>query len=155
MKAQIKIFETIAVLVIFFFFIAFGMNFYFVIQRSEIQKEISRVQDLRSIQTAQKATFLPELDCVVIGVQRENCFDTLKLDIIRPIIGSPASVNVYVPIFGYSTLNVTQIYPSKRNWVLYHRSRPGDQKRFQTPVLLYDPGEFKYGFGVLEVTVYG
>ena len=154
-RAQLRVFETLAVLVIFFFFIAFGMNVYFVIQRASIEKEIARVQDLRAVQIAQKAMFLPEMDCVILGVQRENCVDVLKVQGIREVLGAPGVADVYFPVFGYSTVNVTRFTPSRESWVVYERQRPGDQKRFQTPVLVYDPVTYKYGFGMLEVTVYG
>jgi len=154
-RAQLRIFETLAVLVIFFFFIAFGMNVYFVVQRAGIEKEIERVQDLRSVQVAQKAMSLPELDCVVVGVQREYCFDALKLDAVRSVVASPSVADVYVPVFGYSTVSVTRFTPSRQSWSVYDRRRPGDERRFQAPVLIYDPVRFSYGFGMLEVTVYG
>ena len=41
-KAQIKMFETIAVLVIFFFLIVIGVSFYFVMQSSSYNRQVER-----------------------------------------------------------------------------------------------------------------
>ena len=154
-RGQLKVFETIAVLMVFLMLVGVGMSVYFAIQRAEIQDDIQRLQDLRVIQTVKRATFLPELDCVVAGAQTELCFDAIKLDELSGVLATPSAATAYLPVFGYSTLNVTQVYPSRRSWVVYDRQRSGDVRRFQSPVLVYDPVRFSYGFGVVEVTSYG
>jgi len=78
-KSQIKMFETIAVLIVFFFLIGFGMTFYFMIAKSGAKKEAERAQSLKVIQVLQKISHLPELDCIRVGVETENCFDLIKL----------------------------------------------------------------------------
>lgn len=61
-KAQLKMFETIAVLVVFFFLIVFGVSFYFVMQRSSYNKQVERNMQITAIDIAQKISDIPELD---------------------------------------------------------------------------------------------
>jgi len=72
-------FETLAVLVVFFFFLIFGASFYFKIQENSLLRELERSAQLQAVQTAQKALTLPELDCSFAGVQRQNCVDIDKV----------------------------------------------------------------------------
>jgi len=73
-KAQIKMFETIGVLVIFFFLLVAGVAFWFNVQQRGLQKQLARMDDLQSIQVVQRALFMPELDRSFVSVQKENCF---------------------------------------------------------------------------------
>ena len=77
-KAQVKMFETIGVLVIFFFLIVLGLSFYFVIAKKGAVEQYEKAAQLKGIEIIRKAITLPELDCARVGVQVENCFDKLK-----------------------------------------------------------------------------
>jgi hypothetical protein len=153
-KAQIKMFETIAVLVIFFFLLIFGMSFYFKLQQNSLQKQIQRTTQLQTIQIAQRTAFLPELDCVLVGVQRENCFDTIKLQKFNDILQDPQAKVDYFSLFQSSTIQVREVFPNKKNFTLYDRPVEGPSTFTQIPMLLFDSVERTYSFGVLEVRVY-
>ena len=61
--AQIKMFETMAVLVVFFFLLALSAVFYINTQRSVIEDDKLRYGDNLALQVALRALYFPELDC--------------------------------------------------------------------------------------------
>ena len=153
-RAQIKLFESIAVLVVFAFLLVFGVNFYFMMQRTSVEREITRQQQLRVFSLAQKAAFLPELDCAIAGIQQEACIDVSKLRSFADVL--PAEVQLYFPVFGWTTVTVAQVYPPKETFKLtLYNDEPTNVKsanRAQIPILLYNSTTQNYGFGVIEVT---
>lgn len=157
-KAQIKMFETVGVLVIFFFLLVAGALFYFNIQKSALQKELSAQAQLRSLKSAERAVFLPELDCSFVSVQRENCFDRLKLTALHDIIAKDFNLlQYYHGVFGDMEISVRDVYPKKELNVTVYRYLPDEYARSlksQIPVLIYDPVSKNSSFGVMEVTVY-
>jgi hypothetical protein len=157
-KAQIQLFETIGVLVVFFFLLIAGAVFYFKMQEISIQNDLAQQAHLRSLQATQRAMFLPELDCSFIGVQRENCFDELKLEAFSKVMQDPRALQTYFGLFGYASINVSESYPDKQ-FIGWMYNNPLDEYRSAlkslSPVLLYDPVANSYAFGVMEVTTYG
>ena len=77
-KAQVKMFETIAVLVVFFMIILFGFMFYTRVQQTTFEAETEEQIILRAIDLSQNIFFLPEIQC--IGEHKIDCIDILKLD---------------------------------------------------------------------------
>lgn len=157
-KAQIKMFETIGVLVVFFFILIAGAVFYFNMQKSALQKEMFKQSQLRSLKSAQRAVFLPELDCSFVSVQRENCFDKLKLAALRDMVGGNQHVRaVYFRTFGYMNLSVREVYPDAGFEATVYEYLPEQYSgalKSQLPVLLYNPVTRASSFGVMEVTTY-
>jgi type II secretory pathway pseudopilin PulG len=157
-KGQIKLFESIAVLVVFAFLLVFGVNFYFTMQQTSVEREIARQQQLRVFSLAQKAAFLPELDCAIAGIQQEACIDVSKLRGFADVLQSPDAVQLYFPVFGWSTVTVTQIFPPKEVFRMsLYSNELRDQKsanRAQVPILIFNATTQNYGFGVIEVTAY-
>lgn len=156
-RAQIKMFETIGVLVIFFMLLGAGGAFYFKLQESSLQKDLEKVRQLRVLQSSLKATFLPELDCSFVSVQRENCFDRLKLMAFANLTQDPQKMPQYFGLFGTSTVTVKEIYPDPGFFViLYHN--PLDEyssaKPSRSPVIIYNPITDSKGFGIIEVMTY-
>ena len=159
-KSQIKMFETIAVLVVFFFLLIFGASFYFVLQKSSVQKEYQRSVQLESIQATQKIAHLPELDCTQIGIQVENCFDAIKLkefsDILADETEGLKTRLDYFDVFGYTDVVVRSIFPNEVNYTMYSRPLDDYSVRYMNnvPLTIFNPVTRKYSFGVLEVTFY-
>lgn len=161
-KAQIKMFETVGILVVFFVLLAIAGVIYFKVQSSNFQKEKIRVSHIRTFAITQKATFLPELDCNFLSVQTENCFDTEKLIAFKKYLEDSNNKEIYAPYFGMSKIAVKKIWalPSFtfQDTVLYER-KPSSEKLFAklttyNPVLLYDPKTKVYSFGVVEAEYY-
>ncbi len=157
-KGQIQLFETIAVLLVFFIIVGFGMAFYFYISKESAIKEHRRALELNAITTAQKVSTLPELDCIQVGVHLEKCFDTLKMKSLAKILNDPTTQakDNYFETMGYSKLAVTKIFPTGGSIDIYD-NKPADsvstEKTF-LPINTYDPLIKTYGFAVLEVSFY-
>ncbi|MBI4151288.1 hypothetical protein HY492_04120 [Candidatus Woesearchaeota archaeon] len=155
-RGQVKMFETLAVLVVFFFFLIFGASFYFKLQENSLMRELDKTGQLRAIQVSQKSLHLPELDCSFVNVQRDNCFDILKAQKFGALVTADENALIeYFKTFEYSTLTVYGVYPVPSTIVLYDRQRDGSVTVLQIPLLLYDARQGDYGFGYLEVKAYG
>ena len=176
MKAQIRMGESIAVLVVFFFLIVIAYSFYVKIQQSSLAVDIGKAQELRAIQLAQLVYYMPEVQCSS-GTQlvKESCFDTLKLEKFKGILAGDGRL-FYFGLFGYNTIYIKQVYPNPGlQWLatidydsdgtsgadaflLYKREPPQDDpirfkstKVAQMPVALYDPIQKKYAYAYLVV----
>lgn len=160
-KAQIKMFETMAVLVIFFFLLVGGAAFYFQVQKSSLQRDIAKQEQLKSFQVVQKTSFLPELDCSFVSIQKDNCFDKLKVIELSSNLGGPESesfLEYYFNVFGFSDIRIRQVYPVNESFSFtLYKNIPLDYRsiiKTQSPVLLFDAVDNSYDFGVIEVDVY-
>ncbi len=149
-------FETIAVLVVFFFLLIFGVSFYFVMQRSSFNRQVERNAQLNSVELSQKISDIPELDCALAGIQIENCVDRLKLEILYEQMQQDAGRIKYFGILGYSKIDVDTIYPEFKKYELYEREPETFTSSYRNniPTLLYDPIENKFSFAILEITTY-
>jgi hypothetical protein len=159
MRAQIKMAETIAILVIFFFLVVFGFAFYVRIQGSSFIRQNDENSDLKSIQIAQKASFLPELQCSFKNVQKDNCFDLLKVDSFSVMLNKTEGdvYQHYYDVFGMSEIRIAKLYPADKEYVLYRPNLTGLEayKMHRVPVSLYDATAKMYYFGLLTVKYYG
>ena len=155
-KSQIKMFETIAVLIIFFVLIGFGLVFYSRIQGQQSQEKQEENFELKAIQTAQLVSFLPEIQCSSDGIPTNDCFDILKIKALNYVNTGEIRNKYYFDTFGYSEISINQIYPSVVNWDIYKRPLTDSKAKssIQIPVSLYNASSRKYNFGVLNVAVY-
>lgn len=154
-------FETIAVLLIFFVLIGFGLIFYGRIQEKTIQETAEGNFELKAIQTAQLVSFLPELQCSSNNFIVDDCFDILKVKALRDIINNPPNNDIknkyYFDIFGFSSITIEQIYPFPvARWSIYEKTieKTKAESSINIPVSLYDPISRAYNFGILTVDVY-
>jgi hypothetical protein len=160
MRAQIKMGETIAILIVFFFLMVFGFSFYVRIQQTTFGRQGREQVDLRTIQIAQKASFLPELQCSFRNVQVDNCVDIIKLEIFSRLLSDTEGefYSYYYSIFGYSDVHIEKIYPPGRTYNLYSKVPP-DKLQYnlstKVPISLYNATSKLYSFGLLYVNVYG
>lgn len=156
-RAQIKMFETIAILVVFFFLLIGGSAFYFGAQRSALQKEKVKASEQIAFNTVLNMLYMPELDCSFLATQRDNCIDKVKLMEFKGLFErSERALTDYFGVFGYSTVAVSEEYPSASETVVYENV-PDEYASSITslnPVLLFDPLKEEYAFGIIEVTVY-
>jgi hypothetical protein len=156
-RAQIKMFETISVLVVFFFILIFGLVWYNNSQRGEIKKILDENNQLRAMETVSIAINLPELQCSIENIQTTNCFELVKLESFRQI--TPQNKLYYTNLFSYANLTVRQLYPRLSSggvWELY-ANKPkkvtSNQKQF-VPILIYDSINRRYYAAMLTVEVY-
>jgi len=159
-KGQIQMFETVGVLVIFFFLLMIGAVFYFRAQNTSLQREGLQASNQRAFQTTLKALYLPELDCSFLKMQKENCIDLVKLQKFQEFLeenqNNTQVMQDYFTELGFASITVSELYPQERHPVLY--DNPPDEFTDKivkkSPVLLYDPLRDEYGFGIIEVDVY-
>ena len=144
--------ETIAVLFVFFILIAVGFMFYGRVILGNVQSQKDEFVQLQSISIAQRAMFLPELQCSEDIVEEiTGCIDLFKIEASQDIIAQNS--RYYYDLFEFSNITLKQIYPNENNWVIYERKTDTFESKFITniPVSLYDPVARRYGFGVLTV----
>lgn len=160
-------FETVGVLVVFFFLLAAGFAFYFNVQKSSLQKEASLSVEKFAFQTALKVFHLPELDCSFLTARRDNCIDKVKAVGFSRLLSNESVLMDYFGDFGFSTITVRQAWPLSDSvfvdGVTLYDNVPLDNKGSPdfrdklvsiSPVLLFDPWRDEYAFGVVEVAVY-
>jgi len=154
-RGQIKMFETVAVLVVFFFLLITGVVFYFGAQTTALENEQAKANEKRGLQIALKALYMPELDCSFLATQKDNCIDKIKLQKLSALIADEEPGD-YFDIFGYATITVKEIYPSFNSTILYENIQDKYSNKIptQSPILLYDSWKDEYAFGVIEVFVY-
>lgn len=163
-KAQVRMWETIAILVIFFFLLIGGITFFTRLQQAGAKEEQKYFGQLDAIEITKVIQNLPELECPST-LQVSNCLDELKIvamggDIgITGILQNPSAdiEKHYVDLFGYSNVIIEKIVPVYKKWEIYDKKREvGDESMSSAniPISVYDPKENKFGFGVLTVNVY-
>lgn len=151
-KAQVQIFETMGVIVIFFIIVFIGFIFYGRMVKDDINKERYEASQLRSIAIAQRVMFLPELQCSDDSLVKENCIDILKLESAITEMGN--NKEYYYDLFEFSVVDIARIYPYGKKWPPVYSNRPNDfRSSFNTsvPVSLYDPVAKSYGFGIITI----
>lgn len=168
--AQIKMFETIAVLIIFFILLAAGFAFYSNFERHSIKTEQMEQESKEAIEIAQRASLIPELICSSETVT-DNCFDLYKVMSFSEMIPNESNMDermYYYYLFGLSNITIT-VHPLKnfeREGYVLNDSR----KRFSIyenipntytsksvlfyPIIVYEPIYEINHFGVLRVEVY-
>lgn len=146
--------ETIVILLIFFVLVGLGFIFYARILKGTIGIEKEEKIQLGAIGIAQKAAFLPELQCSEDNIVIEGCIDILKLDKASDIMSD--NWMEYSDIFGFSNISVNEIFPNTNSWDLYDNSPESYKTKLVThiPISLYDVTLKNYAFGVLVVEVY-
>ena len=148
--------ETIAILVIFFFLLIFGYSFYAGIQQYSFKKQIERNLDLRAIQVALKASFLPELQCSVKNNPIDNCFDVKKIEALIEMMMQDDIKSHYLGLFGASKLTINEISPGTSTYIIFDASNTAASSIISTkiPISLYNPIDSRYSFAVLTVEAY-
>jgi len=146
--------ESVAILFVFFILLVFGFVFYMNIIKSSAKTEIEENIQLKTIGIAQKASFLPELQCSEENVRVENCIDLLKLDAASSLLRDNSIY--YYDIFEFSQISVEKVYPGEQSWLLYDNTLGNYTNKLSTfiPVSLFNATSKKYDFGILVVEVY-
>ena len=147
-RAQIKMMETIMVLIVFFFLLVIGLVFYANIQIGQAQDDISKYRELKAIENMQKLLFLPELQCGG-GGEVFTCIDKLKLEALAEVMDKVENRVYYSDELGESLVTVTEVYPGNEGWTLYNRSTTGIASFI--PVSLWYPVEDRYSMGLIMI----
>ncbi len=154
-KSQIKMGETIAVLIVFFILLLVGMVFYAKFKGDSIERKREEMDIMNTIEIAIKASRLPELQCTTAGIECGNTIDLLKLQALEEIIKYDLIGNPYYDMFYASEIVIEQVYPTTNSWILYNFS--GGKTSVQpvyVPVTIHDVITDEYSFGFIRVGVY-
>ena len=165
-KGQIKMMETIAVLLVFLILLSFVVVFYANMSTSSQGSDQADKANLQAIQIAQLISYMPEFQCSSRNIIIENCFDILKMQAFMNYTtttdgGQNALDTSYFDLFAYSHIVVQGIYPDDDSeWTVYSRQPSATRYNNQTvfiPVSLFNataPGDSRYMFGLLNITVH-
>ncbi len=155
-KSQIQMFESVAILVVFFFFIAFGTTIWYGAQKASFAQDLERTLESNALAIALRASHAPELDCSLLGVQRQECIDITKAAQFANITLQEQARLSYFELFGFSTIVLHQLYPENLSVLLYNNqlSNATDIHATFLPILVEDPNKNTFSFGMLEVHTY-
>jgi hypothetical protein len=157
-KAQLQINETMIVLFIFILLVMFGVVFFARIHRYNIAAEQTALQNLDLIKLSQAISSMPELSCSVDNVQKENCFDMMKMEAFEKIL--EINPNYFSgTLMYYTNITIKQYDPFNDQWTntwnLYNNPLDSsDIRKVFVPVMLYDKRTSTKNFGLLELTWY-
>lgn len=182
-RAQIKMGESVGILVIFFLLLVFGFSFFGKVSQSSLAKSEQEAFELKSVNVAQMFLFLPELQCTEQESVDVDCIDIYKMnELLKLTSTKPDGTGAfpgydektrlyYFNLFGSAKVTLVQVYPdpgldpfiTNNGFTLYtDGSRPfyGNlatkyTKKLATniPVSIYNPLRNTYAFGYLKVEV--
>ncbi|MBW2993068.1 hypothetical protein KY317_00665 [Candidatus Woesearchaeota archaeon] len=162
-KSQIKMTETIGILVIFFILLLFGIIFYAQYQKSSIKKQETLFLEKQAVASSLKTIFLQEIRCEETETTG-TCIDLYKLHMLKAKIEDDEEKdykNYYSNVFYGMKVSVKNhvlgdeiiLYESPVNWTR--------KTNVQTPIIIRDSAFIQNDlfikrdyFGVLNVEVY-
>lgn len=154
-RAQIKMFETISVIIVFFFLLVIGMVYYNSTQKDEIKKMNEEDKQLRAIEIMKIVTYLPELRCSKDNVFKPNCMDLVKLQNFKAV--SDQEMLYYISVFSFANISVKEIYPGEAEYNIYFNNkttRTTGKDSSSIPILINDPINRVSHAGILTVEIY-
>lgn len=152
-KSQMKMLESIFVLIIFFFMLIFGIIFYtnYKIQNSKDRDYES--SEIRLIEISNRLQNLPEIQCTIDGVYVEfDCIDLHKFESF--VDYSKDNVGYYSKLLYNSFINVTQTYPTTFNHQIYSSGETDNFNIVRLPVNIYNASSKMNNFGYITIGVY-
>ncbi len=100
-KAQIKVTETTAILIIFFILLVFGLVFYSHFQKRSIKAFKDDILEKQTVINAIKIAFLPELACPNEPIG--SCIDVQKMNATKTILENDKQNLLY---YGFNKLTI-------------------------------------------------
>jgi hypothetical protein len=158
--AQIKMFETIGVLIVFLILLAFGLIFYNAIQEGSVKDQLREQREGQALTIIEKSLLLPEIDCSTVLFTDLYCIDILKLESFIEVLeeGNIAVQAEYFTVFKNSEVLVKEVWPNTgANPIIIYSNIPDEfvsKNSFTTPILLKNPLQKEDVFGILEVNTY-
>jgi hypothetical protein len=156
-KAQMKMMENIAIMIIFFLLVALGLIFYSKLGGHSAQQNIEKFAQQNAVKLAQVVSSLPEVRCSEENVPVSDCYDLLRLDMASQNT-FPNNNRYYFETLGYSKISVEQIYPPIPLPIEVYDNVPTNRNYNYIPIFipitLYNATINQFHFGVLEVGLY-
>lgn len=150
--------ETIMVIFVFIIMVFIGMIFYAKFQAGEVQESTKEAFRQQSVEIANLIQFLPELQQTYKNITYIS-FDLYKIMAFNEMIEADPSLqdNYYFDLFGFSLINITQIYPEDSSgvpkmWTIYNKSANYSAYYFTyIPIVIYNAVLDTKNFGVLTI----
>lgn len=159
-KAQIRMFESIATMFVFFILLVFGFTFYSRMQEAKFYEKLDELNQLRIVELAERIKNLPELGCSSSAILQQDCFDIIKLEKIKDLIAD--NTEYYYDLILHGNVSVIEIYPESKTYSIYERQKEQEKEqglapvggKVMMPVALYDAPTKLTHFGILVVQSY-
>jgi|SaaInlLV_10m_DNA_2_1039722.scaffolds.fasta_scaffold00029_8 hypothetical protein len=166
-KSQLKIGESILVLMIFFILLVLGLIFYAKIQVHLNEEEKDKYQAKRIIDMALAVKFLPELQCSTQATEEFDCIDLAKLESFEKVVGENLLYQrYYAQLFPNAKIIINQSFSprgealSESGKILIDNVYELDPTKrasltiLSLPVTLYDPIMDINSFGFITLEAY-
>ncbi|HIH42258.1 TPA: hypothetical protein HA246_01300 [Candidatus Woesearchaeota archaeon] len=162
-KAQMKMMENVAIMIIFFMLLTLGFIFYGKIGGHSAKQDIEKFAQQRAVKLAKIVAALPEVRCSEENVPVQDCYDLLRVESAKTLIEN--NYQYYLEILGYSRVAIEEKYPGNATLIIYD-NQPDinavsniEEIRFSyipiyIPITLFNATINQYSFGVLEVGTY-
>jgi len=167
-RGQLKMLESIAVLIVFSFLVGLGINFYGKMQLQSLEAAKADFSRTDAIKISQMIVHLPELRCSLENTNQGSCIDlyqaqawaSMQLDCGQTVGGSDSSIATslcserlkqYFEQIGVGEIVLKRIYSStdptgqifsQTTWVLYNYSQSPNSNAAPTftqiPVIISD-----------------
>lgn len=168
LKAQLRMGESIIVLLVFFILLTLGAVFYARINVETSAQEKNELKTVNAIKVAQEMAKMPELICTKEGVEDFDCFDKYKYKAFEYTAKHPFHAKYYDSLFPNVNATIVELYPNKQppitilNTVLLSTNEKTGEKellarnsqKFFIPVTIFNPIEDISSFGYLEIEVF-
>lgn len=162
-KAQVRMFESIGAMLVFFMLLVFGFTFYSRMQEASLYSKIEELKQLRIIELAEKIKNLPELQCTSNAVLQHDCFDLIKVEKLYEFLNKPENLEIkntdYFDLIGYGNISIEEVYPRTLSYQIYERQSKQEKgspvrRKIFMPIALYNAPVKQTHFGVLVVESY-
>ena len=156
-KAEIRMFESIATIFVFFILLVFGMMFYSRMQEANYSSKLEELKQVRIVELAERIKNLPELECSSNAVLQQDCLDLIKVEKIPIIMAESSDISdIYYDLIEYGNISIEEIYPEAHTYQIYERHKQGENisRTVFMPIGLYDANTEFTHFGVLVVRSY-
>ena len=172
-QAQLKMMESMMVIVIFIFLIGVALIFYGGVQRQSLKNYATEKSEMGAIILTQDIAFLPELSCTDKNVAVDTCVDLYKAQALYAVLNDPTP-NIpaqlyYRQKFQNTNISFKIVYPPSRktDWEpIYTPDLDDDgdgvpdvritgKQTAELPVAIKDPSQLynEYSVGLLRVEV--
>ncbi len=159
-KAQIKMVESVFVVIFFFMLLMIGVVFMSKYQKTENVKITSERDMKRAVQLAQSFSSIPELSCSINNVVEDNCLDLSKLTTMVAL--NKTDHMYYFDLFKYGSVSVEVLDLDSGDgprwsepYIIYNQEKKGaDFSTIPLPMTIYDSVNRIYKFGIMSVTFY-
>ncbi len=94
-KGQLKILESIAVLIVFFFLVGMGIGFYGKIQIQALEAAKAEFVSLDATKVSQKIIHLPELRCSLQNTDQGSCIDLYQARAWASLLSDADCINAF------------------------------------------------------------